>query len=506
MPVLRLLLADQLSHSVPTLQDTGPEDVVLMAEVREEATYVKHHKKKIAFLFSAMRHFAGELRGRGYEIIYSKFDDKENTGILSGEVQRYLDGGDFTELIITEPGEYRLLDEVRNWQKRYGLKVEILEDTRFIASHEEFREWAKGRNKLVMEYWYREMRKKTGLLMEGDTPVGGSWNYDKENRKPLKGEHEFIRPAHFRPDAITLEVLGLVEREFDDHFGDLEPFWFGVTAKQAEEALEQFIERKLYAFGDYQDAMKSGEAFLYHSVLSQYINCGLLDPLSVCKRVEESYLNGNAPLNAAEGFIRQIIGWREFVRGVYWLYMPEYAELNQFNAKRPLPAYYWDGDTKMNCVSQVVSMTRQHASSHHIQRLMVTGNFANLAGLDVKEVCDWYLAVYADAYEWVELTNTLGMALYADGGILASKPYISSGAYINRMSNFCKDCQYDHRRRTGEKACPFTTLYWDYLMRHRKELSKNQRMALAYRNLDRISAGEKEEIRKQARQFLKNNN
>ena len=504
MSALRLVLGDQLSENLSSLRDANKSDVILMAEVRQEATYVKHHRKKIAFIFSAMRHFARGLADRGYRVVYVKYGDSNNSGSLKGEVQRHLDKKNLDRVVITEPGEYRLLSDMRGWESDLGTKVEILPDDRFIATHEEFAEWAGGRKELTMEYWYRKMRKKTGLLMDGDQPAGGQWNFDRENRKQLKRGMSFNGPKEFEPDSITRDVLKLVEATFPDHFGDSEPFRFAVTPDQARQALSYFIRYSLPNFGDYQDAMQTGEPFLFHSLLSQYLNCGLLDPMDVCRKVEQAYRRGSAPLNAVEGFIRQIIGWREYIRGIYWYHMPGYADRNGLYTKRALPGFYWDGDTEMKCLSEVITMTRRYAVSHHIQRLMVTGNFANLAGINVREVCDWYLAVYADAYEWVELPNTLGMALYGDGGIVGTKPYVSGGAYINRMSDFCKHCRFDPGKRTGEDACPFTTLYWHYLIRHEKKLKGNPRLSLAYNNLKRIPKGEQKEIMRQGDRFLDN--
>lgn len=502
MAAIRLILGDQLSEGIATLKGCRAEDIILLAEVREEASYVRHHKKKIAFIFSAMRHFGEALLARGYTLRYVRLDDPHNSGSLKGEVRRLVSRQRFTEIIVTEPGEYRLLREMRGWERSLGLPVTILPDARFIASHADFGAWAEGRQQLIMEYWYRLLRRRTGLLMDGDKPEGGQWNYDQQNRKRLKPGTALKGPLWFEANAQTEAVLRLVRRHFPNHFGDLQPFRFAVTGAQAEQALAHFIEYQLPRFGDYQDAMQSAEPFLFHSVISQYINCGLLDPLAVCKQVERAYYRGAAPLNAVEGFIRQIIGWREFMRGIYWRYMPDYARKNVLRARRPLPAFYWNAETDMRCVSEVVGMTRRHAYSHHIQRLMVTGNFAALAGLDVKQVSDWYLAVYADAYEWVELPNTLGMALHADGGLVGTKPYISSGAYIHRMSDFCGRCRFDPKRRAGPDACPFTTLYWDYLMRHESRFKQNPRMALAYRNLDRFDAEQRRTIRKQVRDFL----
>ena len=442
------------------------------------------------------------LKKQKFNVDYVEYDASDNGGSLYSEVKRTLKTHKLNKLLVTEPGEYRLLDEMQSWSDKLNCQVEILDDNRFIATHTEFQNWANNRKELIMEYWYREMRKKTGLLMDKGKPVGGKWNLDKQNRKPLKKKINMPPAISFRQDKINKAVMELVGEHFADHFGDLYPFEFAVTRKQALSVLEHFIEHCLPFFGDYQDAMQVEQPYLFHSVLSHYINTGLLSPLETCQRVEQAYYDGHAPLNAAEGFIRQIIGWREYIRGIYWFHMPDYAEQNHLKTKQPLPDFYWNAETDMNCMSQVINMTRQYAYSHHIQRLMVTGNFANLAGLDVKAVCEWYLLVYADAFEWVELPNTLGMALYGDGGIVATKPYVASGAYINRMSNFCADCIYDHSKRHGDNACPFTTLYWNYLMQHEKEFRQNRRMALIYKSLDRLDASEKKKIRQQANQFL----
>lgn len=458
-----------------------------MAEVVEEATYVRHHKKKIAFLFSAMRHFAEELERANWQVEYVKLDDPENTGSFTGEVNRAVTRLKPEKLIVTEPGEWRVRAAMETWQAALPCAVEIREDNRFIASHEEFADWAAGRKQLRMEYFYRDMRRKTGLLMDGNDPVGGKWNFDADNRKPAEADLFLPKPLTFAPDEITTDVLGLVKDRFASHFGDLDPFWFGVTRAHAEQALAHFIDNCLIHFGDYQDAMLEGEKFLYHSLLSLYINAGLLDPLEVCQRVEAAYRDGAAPLNAAEGYIRQIIGWREYVRGIYWLKMPEYVDLNFFGHDRDLPDFYWTGDTKMACMRAAITQTKEDAYAHHIQRLMVTGNFALLAGIDPKHVHEWYLAVYADAYEWVELPNTLGMSQFADGGLLGSKPYVSSGNYIHKMSNHCGACAYKVKQKTGEGACPFNPLYWHFLDRNRSTLAKNPRMAQMYRTWDRMS-------------------
>ena len=501
---LILILGDQLSLDISSLKNADPkQDFILMAELRDEATYVRHHKKKIAFLFSAMRHFAEELKEAGWPVDYIFYDDDKNTGDFTGAVKRAVKARKPDAVVVTEPGEYRLKKIFETWQEKLSLPVDIRDDSRFICSHEEFEQWADGRKQLRMEYFYREMRRKTGLLMDGDEPKGGKWNYDAENRKPAKNDLFMPRPRQARPDDITKDVLKLVENQFSDHLGELEPFWFAVTRDKAAAARDRFIDEALPLFGDYQDAMLADERFLYHSVLSLYINVGLLDPLDVCRRVEDAYKSGHAPLNAAEGFIRQIIGWREYVRGVYWLNMPGYTEHNFFDAKRPLPDFYWTGDTEMACLKAAITQTLEEAYAHHIQRLMITGNFAMLAGVDPHEVHEWYLAVYADAYEWVEAPNTIGMSQFADGGLLGSKPYAAGGNYINKMSDYCDGCKYDVKKKTGEGACPFNALYWDFLVRNKSKLGDNPRLGRICQNWDRMNKKKQKAYRESATAFLK---
>ncbi|MDX1715993.1 MAG: cryptochrome/photolyase family protein [Anderseniella sp.] len=499
-----LVLGDQLTCNLSSLAASDPsQDVVLMAEVIDEATYVRHHKKKLAFVFSAMRHFAQELREAGWQVDYVKLDDDGNAGSLKGEVERAIQRHQADHVRMTEAGEWRLKDDVASWADDLGVEVEVLEDDRFICSHDRFRRWASDRKSLRMEYFYREMRRDTGLLVDEDgEPEGGQWNYDQDNRKPAGQDMFMPKPLQFEPDDITRDVMELVASRFEDNFGDLEPFCFAVTRADAEAALDHFIDEALACFGDYQDAMLEGEDYLYHSVLSPYINIGLLDPLDVCKRVVKAYEDGKAPLNAVEGFVRQIIGWREYVRGIYWLKMPDYAEENFFEAERPLPAFYWTGETDMACLAAAIGQTKRLAYAHHIQRLMVTGNFAMLAGVRPQAVHEWYLIVYADAYEWVELPNTLGMSQFGDGGLLASKPYASSGNYINKMSDHCKGCSYSVSKKTGEGACPFNALYWDFLARNRGKLDGNPRMGQMFATWDRMGDDKKKQYRDSARAFL----
>ncbi len=500
---IHLVLGDQLSHSLSALADADPEtSLVLMAEVMSEATYVKHHKKKIAFLFSAMRHFAEELREKGFQVRYVTLDDPENTQSLKGELARALAESGASCVVTTECGEWRLAEEMRGWEKHLGVPVEIREDDRFLCSIEDFHTWRKGRKQLRMEYFYRDMRRRHRVLLEGDDPVGGKWNFDAENRKPPAAGLKGPKRISHKKDQITKSVLALVEERFACHMGSLDSFHFAVTADQAEIELQQFIDEILPDFGDYQDAMVKGEPYLYHSLISSYLNSGLLLPIDVIRRAEAAWFEGRAPLNAVEGFIRQILGWREYVRGIYWTEMPEYAGLNHLSASRPLPQMYWTAKTDMACMRGAIGDTIEHAYSHHIQRLMVTGNFAMLAGIDPIEVCDWYLAVYSDAYEWVELPNTLGMALYGDGGVMASKPYAASGKYIDRMSNFCGGCRYDPKLTTGPKACPFNALYWDFLDRNTEKLARNPRLANMYATWRRMDPFKQDAIRKHASQVL----
>jgi deoxyribodipyrimidine photolyase-related protein len=484
MSVLRVILGDQLSLGMSSLADIDPRrDAVLMMEVMEEGTYVPHHKQKIVLVLSAMRHFAEELRQRGVAVDYVKLDAPANTGNLSSEVQRAAARHAPDSLVVTEPGEWRVQKMVEGWAALTGKAVEIRGDDRFFASRGRFADWARGRRTWRMEHFYREMRREHAILMEGDRPAGGEWNFDSENRKSLPASVHPPGRLRFAPGEITREMMALVERRFGDHFGGLEEFGWPVNRADALSALSDFIAVGLPHFGDYQDAMKANTPYLFHSLLAPALNIGLLSPREVCEAAEAAWRSGAAPLNAVEGFVRQILGWREYVRGVYWTLMPDYAERNALQATRKLPAFYWTGDTSMRCLSEAIGSTARHAYSHHIQRLMVTGNFALLAGVAPPDIERWYLAVYADAYEWVEMPNTLGMAVFADGGQMASKPYAASGAYIHRMSDFCAECAYDVKQKSGPKACPFNYLYWAFLIRQKDRLAGNPRLAMPYRTL-----------------------
>jgi len=403
---------------------------------------------------------------------------------------------------VVEAGEWRVQQAIEEWPDKFACEVEILPDDRFVATRSEFAQWAGDRQHLTMEYFYREMRRKTGLLIKDGKPVGGKWNYDADNRKPPKEGLSAPERPRFEPDGITREVIGLVEDRFADNFGSLESFHWPVTRDQAEQAADAFFKQRLPKFCDYQDAMVFGEDDLFHSMLSTSLNLGLLDPLALCERAEAEYDAGNAPLNAVEGFIRQLIGWREYVRCFYWLKMPGLAEANELAATRPLPEFYWTGETDMRCLADCVRSTRDNAHAHHIQRLMVLGNFALLAGIAPNEVEDWFLVVYADAYEWVELPNVAAMILYADGGELATKPYAASGNYINKMSNYCGDCAYSVSEKTGEGACPFNPLYWHFMHRNRERLEPNHRIGRIYSTWDRMGEERQGEYLASAEAFL----
>ncbi len=503
---LRLILGDQLSRDLSALRDIDVKrDTILMAEVAAEAAYVPHHKKKLAFIFAAMRHFAEDLRREGLIVRYHRLDDDNaKPGIVEALTEAVQDL-EPNAVVMTECGEWRLDSLLRDWAAECAVPVDIRKDDRFLAGKEDFAEWADGRKQLRMEYFYREMRRRYDILMEPDgKPVCGRWNFDSENRKPLSGDMFGPEPPlQHQPDEITRDVLAMVAERFADHPGDLDPFHYAVTRDDAAACADDFFVHRLARFGDHQDAMLAGQDILYHALLSLYLNVGLLDPLDLCRRAEAAYRDGNAPLNSAEGFIRQILGWREYVRGLYWLKMPDYAQSNFLSAERPLPTMFWDGETDLACLRAALGQTLRTAYAHHIQRLMVIGNFALLCGFDPRQVCEWYLSIYVDAFEWVELPNTHGMALFADGGVLGSKPYAASGKYIDRMSDYCGSCRYNPKKTVEDDACPYNALYWNFLMQHSDILSGNPRMALIYKGLSKLDDKKRAAIREKAHAFLK---
>jgi deoxyribodipyrimidine photolyase-related protein len=499
---LLLVLGDQLNFDAPIFHDADPaRDAIWMAEVAAESTHVWSSKPRTALFLSAMRHFRAEAAHRGWTVHYTALDDADNSQSLDGELHRTCAVLKPERLIVTEPGDHRVLTMLRAVASTCALPLDVRTDTHFLSTVEELRAHAQGRKQLRMEFFYREMRKKHGVLLEPDgSPVGDAWNFDAENRGSFgkKGPGLLPAPRRFLPDAITREVLALVSERFASHPGSLAEFDWPVTAAEAREALDDFIAHRLPDFGQWQDAMWTREPWLYHSRLAAAMNLKLLDPREAIAAAERAYREKRAPLEAVEGFVRQILGWREYVRGIYWLYMPEYLERNVMQAREPLPQFYWTAKTEMACLEDALHQTLEYGYAHHIQRLMVTGLYALLLGVDPKQVHAWYLAVYVDAVEWVELPNTLGMSQYGDGGVMASKPYVASGKYIQRMSNYCSGCRFDPAKSTGEDACPFTTLYWDYLLRHEKALKGNQRMTMQLKNLARLGVDQREAIAAQA--------
>lgn len=498
---LVLVLGDQLDLNASALQDFDPaQDMVWMAEVAEESTHVVSSKQRTTVFLSAMRHFAQALQEKGWPLHYSRLDDAHNSGTLAGELSQAIAQHAPQALVMTAPGEWRVLERLRSVAKQYALPLDIRDDTHFFCTVRDFAKHAAGRKQLRLEFFYRELRQKTGFLMEGKQPVGGQWNFDSSNRGSFgkSGPHNLPPPARFAPDAITQEVMQLVQQRFAHHPGSIDHFGWPVTRAQALQALEAFISHRLPHFGLYQDAMWEGEVWLYHSHLSCALNLKLLHPHEVVSAAQDAWRAGHAPIEAVEGFVRQILGWREYVRGIYWTHMPEYLQRNTQDAQARLPDFYWHGRTDMACLRDAIGMTLQHGYAHHIQRLMVTGLFALLLGVNPKEVHAWYLGVYVDAVEWVELPNTLGMSQYADGGLMASKPYVASGKYIDRMSNHCKGCRFNPAESTGPKACPFTTLYWHYLLQHADTLATNPRMLMQLKNANRLTDEQRQAIAQQA--------
>ncbi len=506
---LVIILGDQLDRGGAAFDGFDKtSDGVWMAEVAEESTHVWTHKARIAVFLAAMRHFRDALQADGMAVDYTELTAKPRAGepgSLAAALAASLAAARKTKraperLVVVEPGEWRVRQALEAAAREAGLPLEIRTDRHFFTTAEEFAAHAQGRKQLRLEYFYRPLRTKFGVLMDDGEPAGGQWNYDAENRGafPKTGPGKLPAPRRFEPDRVTRGVLDLVTKRFAKHPGSLDHFDWPVTPADARSALDDFLAHRLANFGRYQDAIWTGEPWLWHSRLSQAMNLKLLDPRDVVGGAERAWQKGKVPLEAAEGFIRQVIGWREYVRGIYWHLMPEYLDRNALGAEAALPAFYWSAETEMNCLKDAIGQTLEYGYAHHIQRLMVTGLFAMLLGVKPQEVHRWYLAVYVDAVEWVELPNTLGMSQFADGGVMASKPYCATGAYIDRMSNACKGCRYDPKKATGPEACPFTTLYWDFLARHEKLLAKNQRMTMQLKNVSRKDAGELRSIRRQA--------
>jgi len=498
---LVVVLGDQLDLNAAAFDGFEASlDAAWMAEVAEEATHVWSSKPRIVMFLTAMRHFALDLRAAGRPLHYTRLDDLGNRGSLCAQLRSDLQRLRPARLVMTAPGDWRVLQAIKALAQANDLPLDIHEDRHFFGSIAGFAEHAKGRRSLRMEYFYREQRKRHDVLMQGDEPIGGQWNFDADNREAFGAAGPGAVPPRtvFEPDAITREVIALVDTRFTCHPGRLDRFGWPVTRAQALRSLQAFIRERLPLFGRFQDAMWPGDPWLYHAHLSAALNLKLLNPREVVAAAEAAHRDGHAPLASVEGFIRQILGWREYVRGVYWTQMPGYLERNALDAQEDLPAWFWTGATDMACLRDALAQTLEHGYANHIQRLMVTGLYTLMLGVQPKQVHAWYLAVYVDAVEWVELPNTLGMSQYADGGVMGSKPYIATGKYIQRMSPHCKGCRYDPAQRSGDGACPFTTLYWDFLMRHEKVLARNPRMTLQVKNVARLTDAQKQAVQERA--------
>lgn len=494
---LCIVLGDQLDPASALFDDFDPEqDALWMAEVREEATHVWSHRARIALFLSAMRHYAEAQRKAGRAVHYRRLGEHAASSLveaLADDLVRL----DPAEVVWVEPGDWRVAESLRTLAARDTRPWTLLPDRHFLVATPDFQRWAAGRKELRMEHFYRWMRQRTGVLMQDGKPVGGRWNYDEDNREAFDARGPGLLPAplSFAPDALTREVLAEVAAAYPEHPGELAHFDWPVTPADAEAALADFIQRRLPDFGRYQDAMWQGEPWLYHARLAAAMNLKLIAPARVIEAAEQAFRVGHAPLAAVEGFIRQVLGWREYVRGIYHLRMPDFLGANALGAEAPLPGFYWTGDTDMACLRDALGQTLKYGYAHHIQRLMVTGLFALLLGVRPREVHAWYLAVYVDAVEWVELPNTLGMSQYADGGYMTSKPYCASGKYIDRMSNYCAGCRYRPDEAVGESACPLTTLYWDFLLRHEQRFRNHPRAGLQWRSVDRLPEPRKAAIR-----------
>jgi deoxyribodipyrimidine photolyase-related protein len=506
---LLIVFGDQLDPGVRDFLELDPElDAIWMAESAEEITYVWSHKRRIALFLSAMRHYRDAARVDGFTVHYHELgpNPDDDRGASFAELLAL----DLPELgpervVAIEPGDHRVLEVLKEACGRAELPLEVLPDPHFLCTTQDFGKWAEGRKRFLLEDFYRMMRKETGILMEtAKDPVGGAWNFDQDNRESFgkDGPGDIPAPARFEPDETTRSVLELVEARFGDHPGRLDGFAEAVTPEQAREALDAFIRDRLSRFGTFQDALWGGESFLYHSRLSGYLNLKLLDPRDCLEEAEAAHTRGDAPINAVEGFVRQILGWREYVRGIYWTFMPEYAERNALECDdTDVPAFFWDGETDMACVADAMRTVLDHGYAHHIQRLMVLGLFAQMAGVHPYRFHEWHMALYLDAIDWVSLPNTLGMSQFGDGGLVGSKPYCASGKYISRQGNHCGDCRYDPAKATGPKACPFTTFYWDFLDRHRERFQGNRRMVFQIRNLERKKEADLAAIRERAQEL-----
>ena len=502
---LRLLLGDQLNIHHPWFEAVENNVVYVLMEMRQETDYAPHHIQKVVAFFGAMRCFANKLKTLGHQVIYLELNDENNTQSLTENLHLLIKQTEATSFDYQLPDEYRLDQQLSNFCKEISLPTNAADTYHFMTKREDLTEFFEGKKQLILEFFYRNMRKQFDLLMHQGQPEGGQWNYDKNNRKKWKGKPE-IPPAYI-PKTEALEALqGMIEQAGVKTIGtlDVHNFLFPFSREEALEQLAYFCEHLLVHFGDYQDALHTDEINLFHSRISFALNVKLISPLEVVQTVIAYYRAHEEEIELAqvEGFVRQIIGWREYMRGIYWKEMPHYAEKNALENHNPLPNFYWTGKTKMNCLHQAISNSLDNAYAHHIQRLMITGNFALLAQVHPDAVDQWYLGIYADAIEWVQITNTRGMSQWADGGIVATKPYVSAAAYIHKMSNYCDSCGYDIKKRLGDDACPFNSLYWNFLDDKKQFFAKNNRMAMMLRLLEKIPPQELAEIKARAGKIL----
>ncbi|MEJ7137025.1 cryptochrome/photolyase family protein [Amphibiibacter pelophylacis] len=501
---LRLVLGDQLDPLHPWFEAVDAGVVYTLMEVRQETDYVLHHAQKILAIFAAMRDFARHLREGGHRVRYVALDDSSNRHDIPANLVALAAHYGVRHIEWQNPDEWRLDQQLQNWAAQdHGYPAKAVDSAHFLTGRHDMAAIFKGRKQWLMEHFYRQQRRRLGLLMTPDgQPEGGQWNFDADNRKPWRGTPP--EPPDARPVHDHSALWAVLQRSGVASMGEAQAdqVRWPVNRAEALALLDAFITHALPHFGDFEDAISERAPRLFHSLLSFALNVKMLRPLEVVQRAEAAYRAGAAPLAAVEGFIRQIIGWREYVRGIYWAHMPGYDTRNALQHERPLPAWFWSGDTKMRCLQQAIGQSLRTAHAHHIQRLMVIGNFALLAGLDPQALHRWYLGVYIDAFEWVELPNTLGMSQWADGGLIATKPYVSSAAYLQRMGDSCSSCAYRAKEKTGPSACPFNALYWDFFARHEGRLRGNPRLALVYRQLDRLPGADVQALREQAQTHL----
>ena len=499
MTTLRLILGDQLNPLHSWFGTVASDVVYVLMEVRQETDYVHHHAQKIIAIFAGMRALAAALARDGHRVHYLAIDDPDNLQSMPANLDLLIERYQATAFQYQEPDEYRLDLLLARYAAGLPIMSSAVGSEHFLTERNTASELFAKRNQWLMEFFYRRMRVLHKVLIEpGDKPAGGQWNFDHDNRKSWRGDPP--EPLDTRVQHDHSALWQNITAAGVDSFGrpDAARIVWPLDRAEALQHLDAFIQHALPHFGDFQDAMNSTATRMFHSLLSFALNTKMLHPREVIAEAEDAWRSGHAPMHAVEGFVRQILGWREYVRGVYWANMPGYETHNVFGHSLPLPSWFWDGKTRMRCLEHSIGQSLDNAHAHHIQRLMVIGNFSLLAGLDPNLVHQWYLGVYVDAFEWVEMPNTIGMSQFADGGLMATKPYVSSAAYIDRMSDYCKGCHYDKKARIGERACPYNSLYWDFFLRHGERLRGNQRLGMVFKNLDRMSDEDRAALQVQA--------